>query len=417
MVKVFNYATDNDLAVTKWIGTVPNCSACDSHEAITISSGRTIGPGYPCFVVAEIGQNHNGDVYTATRLLKAAHDAGVDAVKFCKRDIPSDLTEEAYNAPYAGPNAFGPTYGTHREALELSAAEYVHLNERMRYNEWQEVFFATACDQKSVDIIEETICPPLYKIASRDLDNLPLLRYVSRFKKPIILSTGMARNDAEIWAAIEIVRDAGCGVVLLVCTSEYPTPNNHVRLWRLEEYRRTFGVLVGLSDHTPGITAGIVGAALGACIVEKHLTLSRSMKGTDHAASLEPDGMRRMVAKIREVEEMMRRDDGGFVDVTPAREKLGRSLVSARPITKGAVIGWPDLTLKSPGNGIAYANAALLLGKAARQDIPADVTLSECDVADYCDPRWKGYGNMTVAQMEQIAEHEERIQASDRLLT
>jgi sialic acid synthase SpsE len=247
----------------------------------------------------------------------------------------------------------------------------------MRYNEWPEVFFATACDQKSVDVLEGAIQPPLYKVASRDLDNLPLLKYIARLGKPVILSTGMARGDAEIWSALEIIRDAGCGVVLLVCTSEYPTPNNHVRLWRLKEYREKFNVLVGLSDHTAGITAGIVGAALGACVVEKHLTLSRAMKGTDHAASLEPDGMRRMVQKIREVEEMIGRADGGFVDVTAAREKLGRSLVSARFVPKGKEIEWDDLTLKSPGNGIRYADAGLIVGRMAAVDIPADVTINE----------------------------------------
>ena len=345
---------------------------------IVLPSGRKIGDGELCFVVAELGQNHQGCAYTATRLLKAAHDAGVDAVKFCKRDIASELTAEAYNQPYIGPQSFGETYGKHREALELSPGEYGHLTERMRYNGWPEVLFATACDRKSVDVLEETIRPPIYKVASRDLDNLPLIRYIAQFGKPVILSTGMARDDAEIWAALEIIRDASCGVVLLVCTSEYPTPNNHVRLWRLDEYRRKFDVLVGLSDHTSGITAGIVGAALGACIVEKHLTLSRAMKGTDHAASLESSGMARMVSKIREVEAMMSRGDG-FVDVTAARNKLRRSIVSARKIPMGRVLDWDDLTLKSPGTGIYYADAYRLIGSTAAHDIPADKTLCRED--------------------------------------
>lgn len=346
---------------------------------VTLSTGLRIGDGYPCFVIAELGQNHQGDTYTAVRLMKAAHDAGVDAVKFQKRHIPSELTAEAYNAPYVGPQSFGETYGRHREALEFTPTEYAHLAARMRYNGWPEILFATACDQQSVDDLEESIRPPLYKVASRDLDNLPLLRHMAKLGKPVVLSTGMARDDAEIWTALEIVRDAGCGVVLMVCTSEYPTPNNHVRLCRLKEYREKFGCLVGLSDHTSGITAGIAGAALGACVVEKHLTLSRAMKGTDHAASLEPDGMARMVAKIREVEEMMT-NDGRFVDVTAARNKLGRSLVSAIPIKAGSVIDWADLTLKSPGTGISYADAALIVGHVVGRDIPVDVTLQREDV-------------------------------------
>ncbi|MFA5234958.1 MAG: N-acetylneuraminate synthase family protein [Sulfurimonas sp.] len=376
---------------------------------IVLPSGRIIGGDSPCFVVAEIGQNHNGSTYTAQRLITAAHAAGVDAVKFCKRDIASDLTKEAYNAPYIGPQSFGETYGKHRDALELSLDQYRLIKDAMRYNEQPEIMFATACDQKSVDDMEEAIAPPLYKIASRDLDNLPLLRYVARLGKPVILSTGMARDDAEIYAALDILRDANCGVVLLVCTSEYPTPNSHVRLWRLDEYRRKFNVLVGLSDHTPGITAGIVAVALGACVVEKHLTLSRAMKGTDHAASLEPEGMARMVAKIREVEEMMS-SGNGFVDVTEARAKLGRSLVLVRSIRAGETIGWGDVVLKSPGSGIAHADAAAVVGKVAAVDIPTDVLLSLDHVRDPYDPHCKRSENLTIMQQQQIATHEQKTQ-------
>ena len=346
---------------------------------IVLSTGRAIGPGEPCFVAAEIGANHQGDTYTAIRLLKVAHEAGVDAVKLCKRHVPSELTREAYNQPYCGPQSFGQTYGKHREALELSPAEYRHIKDRMRYNQWPEVMFATACDVQSVDDLEESIQPPLFKVASRDLDNLPLLRCMAALGKPVVLSTGMARDDAEIQVAIEILRNAGCPVLLMVCTSEYPTPNAHVRLYRLAEYRQKFGVLVGLSDHTAGITACIAAVALGACAVEKHITLSRSMKGTDHAASLEPDGIRRMVAKLREVEEMLG-GNGEFVDVTEARNKLGRSLVSVRAIKAGEIVTWDCLTLKSPGTGIPYCEASKLVGKIARRDIPADVTLDESDV-------------------------------------
>jgi sialic acid synthase SpsE len=345
---------------------------------IELPGGRKIGDGHPCFVVAEIGQNHNGDVYTATRLLKVAHDAGVDAVKFCKRDLQSELTTAARNAPYPGAQSFGATYGEHRAALELSPDEYRHLKDRMRYNRWTEVMFATACDPQSVDDLEEAITPPLYKVASRDLDNLPLLRYLARLGKPVILSTGMARGDDEIRDALEILQDGGCPVVVMVCTSEYPTPNEHVGLWRLAEYRQKFGRLVGLSDHTPGITAGIVASALGACVVEKHLTLSRAMKGTDHAASLEPEGMRRMVEKIREVEVMMRR--GTMPDVLAARDKLGRSWVTARPIEAGQRISLCDLTLKSPGTGVPCYELSKILGKPARRALPADVTIQPSDV-------------------------------------
>ncbi|MHC4181609.1 MAG: N-acetylneuraminate synthase family protein, partial [Planctomycetota bacterium] len=175
-------------------------------RTIELPNGRKIGPGEPCFIVAELGQNHQGDVYTAVRMLKMAHEAGVDAVKLCKRDIDSDLTRAAQMEPYTGPQSFGPTYGEHRRALELSADDYKHLKERMRYNEWPEILFSTVCDQKSADEVEAAIDPPLYKIASRDLDNLPLLDHVASFCKPMILSTGMA-DAGEVMDALMVVSD------------------------------------------------------------------------------------------------------------------------------------------------------------------------------------------------------------------
>jgi len=342
---------------------------------------RKIGDGHPCFVVAELGQNMNGDVYTATRLMKAAADAGCDGVKLCKRDIQSELTADAFNRLYEGPQSFGATYGAHRQALELTRDEYAHLAERVRYNGWPFTLFATACDRQSVFDVETALNPPLYKVASRDLDNLPLLSYLARLRKPIVLSAGMA-EEGEIEAALNTVRKIHNQIVLMVCTSEYPTPNEHVGLWRIPEWRQKYGVLVGLSDHTPGITAGICGAAFGACMVEKHLTLSRTMKGTDHAASLEPEGMRRLVDKIRAAEAMMARHEPAvfYHAAALARQKLGRSLTTRRAIASDEVIAEGDVCLKSPGTGIRWADRASVVGKPAARDLAADCTLQPLDV-------------------------------------
>jgi sialic acid synthase SpsE len=349
---------------------------------IDLQNGVSIGDGCPCFIVAEIGQNHNGDCYTAIRLMKACADAGVDAVKLCKRHIPSELTREAYNAPYDNPNSFGQTYGEHREALELSVSEYKHLRDRVRYNHWPFVLFSTVCDMQSVDDVSDSLNPQLYKIASRDLDNLPLLRYVARRGRPVILSTGMARSDDEIQAALDVVRDAGCPVVLLVCTSEYPTEPTHVGLNRIATYRDKFGCLVGMSDHTPGIVAAQAAATLGACVIEKHVTLSRAMRGTDHAASLEPEGLTRLVRNVRLVEQMREwfPTPTDRESIEAVRRKLGRSLVSAREIKAGSTIDWVDVTLKSPGTGISWASGSAIVGKVARRTIPADVTIDASDV-------------------------------------
>lgn len=346
---------------------------------ITLPNGKTIGHGLPCFIVAEIGQNHQGDPYTATRLMAKCADAGVDAVKLCKRHIPSELTREAYHAPYNGEHSFGRTYGEHREALELSPAEYRHLADRVRYNEWDFLLFATACDAQSVLDLEQSINPALYKVASRDLDNLPLIDQIARLGKPIILSAGMAR-EGDIERALDTVRCYHDQVVLMVCTSEYPTPNEHVGLWRVEEWGKRYGVLVGLSDHTPGIVAAQAAACLGACVVEKHVTLSRAMKGTDHAASLEPEGIERLVRNIRIQEQMMRHYSP--VECTEAIRKLGRSLVTTRAIAAGEVIGEGDVCLKSPGSGVHWYDRDMIVGRVARRALPADVTLDVSDVME-----------------------------------
>jgi sialic acid synthase SpsE len=352
---------------------------------IALPSGRIIGDNQPCFVVAEIGQNHNGDVYTATRIMKAAADAGADAIKLCKRHIPSELTREAYNAPYSGDNSFGRTYGEHREELELSPSEYRHLAERVRYNEWSFVLFATACDTRSVDDLESSLNPPLYKVASRDLDNLPLIEYIARLGKPIIMSTGMAR-EGDIERALDVVRAYHEQIVLMVCTSEYPTPNEHVGLWRIGEWGRRYGVLIGLSDHTPGIVAAQAGACLGACVVEKHLTLSRAMKGTDHAASLEPEGLERLVRNIRIQASMMRHSS--LVECEAAVKKLGRSLVTTREIAAGEKLSEADVCLKSPGHGFHWNDRFQVIGKVARRALSEDVTIDESDVMEAaCVPR------------------------------
>lgn len=336
---------------------------------IELPNGRKIGSGEPAFIVAEIGQNHQGDAYTATRLMKEAHDAGVDAVKFCKRHLSSDMTQEMMDEPYAGPQSFGATYGEHRAALELEAEEYMHLKERMAYNEWPEVMFATACDERSVDILEAAINPPLYKIASRDLDNLPLIDYVARLGKPVVLSTGMARDLDEVAEAINTIKQHHNRIVVCYCVSEYPTPNEHVQLETIQYLAHNFGVHIGYSDHTAGITMCQAAATLGAVYIEKHLTLARAMKGTDHAASLEPDGMRRMVRNIRAVEAAMLL--GPVADVEATRKKLGRSICAAVDIEKYRVITEDMLCLKSPGTGVPWGHRGAVVKHYPVRDIKA----------------------------------------------
>ena len=301
-------------------------------ENIQVAPNRWIGDDQPCFIIAEVGQNHNGEMTVAKELIDNVGFHRADAVKLCKRSIRSEMTRSMYDSPYVGPQSFGATYGAHREHLELSVDQYRELKD---YAESKGlVFFASVCSEESVDDLEG-IGISLYKIASRDLTNLPLIDHVAAVGKPILLSCGMD-SLAEIARAIETIRKYHNQIVLLQCTSSYPTPYEEVNIRVMHTLRREFDVLVGMSDHTIGYTVAIAAAVLGAVVVEKHVTLARHMKGTDHACSLEPEGLRRYVRDIRNLELAL---GDGVKRISPAidatKAKLCRSLVSAQDIMMG----------------------------------------------------------------------------------
>ncbi|MEN6457567.1 MAG: N-acetylneuraminate synthase family protein [Thermoguttaceae bacterium] len=344
--------------------------------SIQVAPNRWIGDDQPCFIIAEVGQNHNGDVAIARELIDNIAFHKADAAKFCKRHIPSEMTKAMYDQPYVGPQSFGETYGKHREFLELSPSQYGELK---TYAEQKDViFFATACDQQSVADLEG-IGVTLYKIASRDLTNLPLLDCVARTGKPVILSCGMDSLEV-IKEAIDTIRRHHNKIVLLQCTSSYPTPYEDVNIRVMHTLRREFDVLTGMSDHTIGIMVPVVAAALGAVAVEKHVTLGRHLKGTDHACSLEPDGMRRVVRDIRNIEMALGTGEKLVPkSIVSAKAKLCRSLVSKQRIPQGAVVTEAMLCLKSPGTGLPWRERDKLLGKKARRDVPEDVLLTPED--------------------------------------
>ncbi len=355
-------------------------------QPIRLDTGRIIGPDSPCFLVAEIGQNHQGDVYTALRLATEANRAGVDALKLTKRHLPSEMTAAMAGASYDNPHSFGPTYGEHRAALELPIADYKHLRNRLQYNGYPQILFATVCDVWSAEEIRQHLDPPLYKIASRDLDNLPLIECVARFGKPVVLSTGMVRRDErDIETALETVRRLHDRIVFLYFVSEYPTPDHHVWLRRIETLRQRYGVLVGFSDHTVGIHLAQAAVQAGAVMVEKHVTLSRAMPGTDHAGSLEPQGLQRCVRNIRSLERSMDDAEPRGIDTEAARNKLGRSLVSRCEIPMGTVIEGRMVCLKSPGTGVHWPERDRIIGHRATVHIPEDVTLQASDVAEHVE--------------------------------
>ena len=336
-------------------------------------AGREVGDGCPCFVIAEIGQNHNGQLNLAKKLIDMAARCKADAVKFQKREISWELTKEAYDRPYEGPNSFGSTYGIHREYLELDESQHRELKEYAQACGL--VYFCTPCDPPSVDMLER-IGNPIYKIASRDVTNIPLLKHLAKTGKPVILSSGMSSLE-EITEAIEAFEGSACDLTLMQCISEYPAKPENVNLRAMKTMRDQFDLLVGLSDHTSGVVTGVAGANIGAFAVEKHITMSRAMNGTDHAAALEEEGLRRLVQYIRVCELAMGDGKKEFNPVAQkAKEKLARSLVSKTEIPVGTVLTEDMLVMKSPGTGLAWNQRDQITGRKANVTIPAETTLS-----------------------------------------
>ncbi len=346
-------------------------------EGLTIDfNGTPVGDAYPSFIIAEIGQNHNGDVRLAKKLIDIAVQCGANAVKFQKRDIPSELTKEAFDKPYDNPNSFGRTYGEHRIFLELDEAQHLELKEYAMAAGI--TYFCTPCDVPSLELLERIGCP-FYKVASRDLTNIPLLEKLGKTGKPVIISTGMADFD-DIDEALKALGKGPESVVIMQCTSEYPCKLENVNLRAMATLRNKYHYLVGLSDHTSGVIISAAAAVMGAVMIEKHITLDRTMKGTDQPGSLEEAGLKKLVEYIRATE--IAKGDGEKL-VNPAtkaaKEKLARSLTSKVFIAKGTVITEDLLTLKSPGTGLKWVQRYLFLGKKALHDIDPDVTLTETD--------------------------------------
>ncbi len=257
-----------------------------------VIDGKTINDESDCYVIAEIGSNHGGNLQTCKAMFKAAKEAGADAVKLQKRDNRSLYTDEFYDAPYNSENAFGATYGAHREALEFNRTQYIILQE---YAATLGVtFFATAFDIPSADFLAELEVPAI-KIASGDVKNHALLEYVANLEIPIILSTGGASLE-DVQAADDICEPDA----ILQCTSGYPARHEELNLGVIDTFMDAFpDSVVGFSDHSNGIAMAPIAYALGARIIEKHFTLDRTLKGTDQAFSLEPVGLRKMVRDLR----------------------------------------------------------------------------------------------------------------------
>ena len=342
-------------------------------NARTIRIGqRVVGYGQPCFVIAEGGVNHNGDPRLATELVHIAARAQADAVKFQKRTIQELLTREALERPYVHQNSLGATYGEHRLKLELSEAEWYRLRDvAMRLGL---EFMGSAWDRGSADLLEAMDTPAI-KLPSAVLTDLGLLEHVARKGRPMIVSTGMSTLEEVDQAVDRILRHTD-QLVLMQCTSAYPSEFVDVNLRVMETFRNRYGVLVGYSGHERGISVSEAAAALGACAIERHFTKDRTLPGPDHAASLEPQGLQKLIRDIRQIEMAL---GSGEKTISPAelpvRARLGKSVVAAQPIAAGMVITAEMLMAKSPGDGIPANQLDNVIGRVARVDVPRDVVI------------------------------------------
>lgn len=294
---------------------------------------RTVGEGHPCFVVAEIGINHNGDLGIAKKLIDAAVLAGCDAVKFQKRTVEVVYTPAELATPRENP--FGPTNGDLKRGLEFGVKEYKEID---RYCREKGILWYVSCwDEASIDLMEQ-FAPPAYKIASASLTDDKLLRHHRKFGRPIILSTGMSTLE-EIDHAVDVLGSKD--LVILHCTSTYPSQVEELNLNAIATLRRRYSVPVGYSGHEVGLAPSVAAAALGSCMIERHITLDRAMWGSDQAASVEWQGFWRLVKDVRAIEKSM--GDGikrVYPSELPIIKKLRRVAnnldngVSATPVSR-----------------------------------------------------------------------------------
>jgi sialic acid synthase len=340
---------------------------------IKLGNTEVTRDGLP-FIIAEIGNNHQGSLDIARQMFRAAQDCGVQAVKLQKRNNKKLYTDKLYNSPYDNEFSFGSTYGAHREALEFGRDEYLELKQ---YGQGLGlVVFSTAFDFDSADFLQD-IDFPLFKIASGDLKNLPFIKYVASFGKPVLLSTGGGSLE-DVRRVYDTVMPINPNLIILQCTSSYPVEPRDMNLRVIKTYRKEFpNAIIGLSDHQSGIAMAMVGFTLGARVIEKHFTLNRAWKGTDQSFSLEPVGMKKLVRDLNRAYEAL---GDGIKRPLPVEEKplakMGKKLVAAANLSAGHVLSDRDIAIKSPGDGLAPYEIDNVIGKTLAKPLVTDENIS-----------------------------------------
>lgn len=341
---------------------------------------KIIKKGY-CFVIAEAGVNHNGRLDLALKLVDVAAKAGADAIKFQTFKAKQVVTESAETAEYQRKN-------TGRKESQIKMLKRLEFDEKWYPKVLKEckkkniIFLSTPHGGfSSVDLLQK-LNVPAFKFGSGDLTNLPLLKYAAKFKKAMILGTGMA-TMGEVKEAIKTIKSAGNNkIIVLHCTTNYPCPNNEVNLRTMQTMMKNLSVIVGYSDHTLGSQVPMMAVTLGALVIEKHFTLDNSMEGPDHKASANPEVFKRMVEEIKRIEIILgdscKKPSASEIKMRPT---IRKSIVALSDIQKGDKFGPGNMSIKRPGTGLAPKYYFQIQGKKSKRNIKADTVIKKNDIA------------------------------------
>lgn len=325
-------------------------------------------------IVAEVGINHNGDLENARRLIDAAALAGADIVKFQTHLPDCEMLRSGPTAGYIGESFYGVL-----QRCTLSVLDHAILM-RQAAN-LGILFMSTPFCMEAADLLDE-LDVPAFKVGSGELTNIPLQQHIARKRKPMIISTGMSTLD-EVAHTVDAVLHLNHNIILLNCTSTYPAAHKDIRLLGIRQLRERFGLLVGQSDHSVGIATCLGAVALGAVVIEKHFTLSRSWPGPDQAASIEPEELKRLVVESKQIWEAMQERGLALDGEIPVQQMARHSIVTLATIHRGEPLTAKNIGVKRPGTGIPAARLDDYVGLTARRDIAADILLRQEDVCTY----------------------------------
>jgi sialic acid synthase len=344
---------------------------------------------YHTYIIGEIGQNHNGSIEIAKALIDIASIPVIDelfneqlepldAIKLTKRDLNQELSSSQMRQIYEGPNSFGKTYGEHREYLELTDEEHYEVYKYAKSKGLQ--FVETLCAKGCLSMFKY-FKPDKLKLASRDLTNLPLIEALAETKTPIILSTGMGGKE-ELDNALNVITKYHSDISILHCLSQYPAEYKNINLNTIRYLKSNYSdYIIGYSDHSIGISIPTAAVAMGAEIIEKHITLDRRMRGSDHKGSLGIDGLNRMVRDIRNLEMAFGTEDIFQSESTStAKIKLERSIATKRFLKKGDIISEDDLQMLSPGDGFKWSDRSKIIGKKINKNIEQNEIIYPKDI-------------------------------------